>query len=55
MKPEDISTLENNFNKLIETLLDKKEEGEFFTLRLNSEYSQFTRFNHARVRQTGIV
>jgi predicted Zn-dependent protease len=28
---------------------------EQFTLRLQGEVSQFTRFNHARVRQTGIV
>ena len=55
MKTEEISTLENHFNKLIENLLDKKEEGEFFTIRLNSERSQFTRFNNARVRQTGVV
>ncbi|MEM7555811.1 MAG: TldD/PmbA family protein [Cyanobacteria bacterium P01_A01_bin.84] len=55
MKTKDISTLESNFNKLVETLLDRKENSEFFTLRLNSERSQFTRFNNARVRQTGVV
>jgi predicted Zn-dependent protease len=55
MKVEELSILESNFNQLIETLLIKKSEGEHFTVRLNSEGSQFTRFNHAKVRQTGFV
>ncbi len=48
-------TLENSFNQLIETLLIQKTATEQFTLRLSSEHSQFTRFNHGKVRQTGVV
>ena len=55
IKNEEISILEVSFNKLIETLLVKKEDGEEFTVRLSSERSQFTRFNYAKVRQTGCV
>ncbi len=55
MKQEELSTLEVSFNQLIETLLDKKEASEEFTVKLSSERSQFTRFNHAKVRQTGLV
>lgn len=55
MKIEELSMLEQTFNQLVETLLIKKAEGEYFTVRLNSEKSQFTRFNHAKVRQTGFV
>ncbi len=55
MKKEELSALEESFNQLIETLLNKKEESEQFTAKLNSERSQFTRFNHAKVRQTGCV
>ncbi|MDZ8106050.1 MAG: TldD/PmbA family protein [Nostoc sp. DedQUE12a] len=55
MKIDELSTLEISFNQLIETLLIKKSEDEEFTVRLSSERSQFTRFNHAKVRQTGCV
>ncbi|RCJ14805.1 Zn-dependent protease [Nostoc sp. ATCC 43529] len=55
MKIEELSALEFSFNQLIETLLIKKSEDEEFTVRLSSERSQFTRFNHAKVRQTGCV
>ncbi|WP_445635717.1 TldD/PmbA family protein [Nostoc sp. DSM 114161] len=55
MKIEELSTLEISFNQLIETLIIKKSEDEQFTVRLSSERSQFTRFNHAKVRQTGCV
>ncbi|MBN4002981.1 TldD/PmbA family protein [Nostoc sp. LPT] len=55
MKIEELSALEVSFNRLIESLLIKKAEDEQFTVRLNSEISQFTRFNHAKVRQTGCV
>ncbi|MBE9107712.1 TldD/PmbA family protein [Nostoc cf. edaphicum LEGE 07299] len=55
MKIEELSGLEVSFNRLIETLLIKKAEDEQFTVRLSSEISQFTRFNHAKVRQTGCV
>lgn len=58
-----IHHLETSFNKLVAQLRSatQKSEGsqlkpeEQFTLTLNSEQSQFTRFNHAKVRQTGIV
>ncbi|MBE9008463.1 TldD/PmbA family protein [Fortiea sp. LEGE XX443] len=52
---EELSTLEVSFNKLLETLLNKKAGDEAFTVKLSSERSQFTRFNHAKVRQTGCV
>ncbi|MEH2022053.1 TldD/PmbA family protein [Nostoc sp.] len=55
MKIEELSALEVSFNRLIESLLIKKAEDEQFTVRLSSEISQFTRFNHAKVRQTGCV
>ncbi|AVH71913.1 TldD/PmbA family protein [Nostoc sp. 'Lobaria pulmonaria (5183) cyanobiont'] len=55
MKIEELSALEVSFNRLIESLLLKKAEDEQFTVRLSSEISQFTRFNHAKVRQTGCV
>ncbi|MHC5766313.1 MAG: TldD/PmbA family protein [Nostoc sp.] len=55
MKIEELSALEVSFNLLIESLLIKKAENEQFTVRLSSEISQFTRFNHAKVRQTGCV
>jgi predicted Zn-dependent protease len=55
MKLEELSTLEQTFNQLIETLLIEKAENEHFTVRLSSESSQFTRFNSAKVRQTGCV
>jgi predicted Zn-dependent protease len=50
-----MSNLETSFNKLVETLLAKKLDSEEFTVRLSSERSQFTRFNNAKVRQTGCV
>ncbi|MEA5514778.1 TldD/PmbA family protein [Nodularia sp. UHCC 0506] len=55
MKIAELSTLEISFNQLIETLLIKKTATEQFTVKLSSEQSQFTRFNHAKVRQTGLV
>ncbi len=55
MTNNEISTLEVSFNQLIETLHSKKTASEDFTVKLSSERSQFTRFNHAKVRQTGFV
>ncbi|MBD2208562.1 TldD/PmbA family protein [Nostoc linckia FACHB-104] len=55
MKIDDLSALETSFNQLIETLIIKKNSTEEFTVKLSSERSQFTRFNHAKVRQTGHV
>ncbi|MDJ0735486.1 MAG: TldD/PmbA family protein [Nostocaceae cyanobacterium] len=52
---EEISVVELSFNRLVDSLLDKKEASEDFTLKLSCERSQFTRFNHAKVRQTGCV
>ncbi|MBD2360345.1 TldD/PmbA family protein [Anabaena minutissima FACHB-250] len=54
MKAE-ISTLEVSFNQILETLIAKKAENEEFTVKLNCERSQFTRLNHAKIRQTGYV
>ncbi len=55
MKIVELSGLEISFHKIMETLLMEKAENEEFTLKLSSETSQFTRFNHAKVRQTGTV
>lgn len=55
MKLQDLSTLEQTFDHLIENLLTQKSVDEHFTIKLNSENSQFTRFNHGKVRQTGTV
>ncbi|BAY12357.1 TldD/PmbA family protein [Calothrix sp. NIES-2098] len=55
MKSDDLSALEVSFNQLIETLLIKKSVTEEFTAKLSSERSQFTRLNHAKVRQSGYV
>ncbi|RAM48717.1 MAG: TldD/PmbA family protein [Hapalosiphonaceae cyanobacterium JJU2] len=55
MNNQELTALEVSFNQLIDTLLLKKAATEEFTVRLNSERSQFTRFNHAKVRQTGLV
>jgi predicted Zn-dependent protease len=55
MKNEEISGLEVSFNQLAQTLLEKKQTDEHFILTLTWEQSQFTRFNHAQVRQTGCV
>ena len=55
MKNEGISALEVSFNRLFESFLDKKKPLEEFTFKLYRERSQFTRFNRAKVRQTGIV
>jgi predicted Zn-dependent protease len=47
--------LEDSFNQLVEQLRSQLKENEHFTLSLKSEQSQFTRFNRAKVRQTGVV
>lgn len=47
--------LENSFDQLIEDIRNQIKPDEQFTLTLDSEQSQFTRFNHAKVRQTGTV
>lgn len=55
MNPNDLSNLETSFNQLAEKLQTHKPSPAEFTLKLNGERSQFTRFNHAQVRQTGSV
>lgn len=50
-----MTTLENSFNQLVDEIRTQLKPDEQFTIRLNCEQSQFTRFNHAKVRQTGTV
>ncbi len=47
--------LEHVFYQLADRLIDRLERGEHLTISLESERSQFTRFNHAKVRQSGVV
>ncbi|MEB3233502.1 MAG: TldD/PmbA family protein [Leptolyngbyaceae bacterium] len=47
--------IEASFQQGVAYLNDHLWEGEHFTLELTAEQSQFTRLNHAKVRQTGIV
>jgi predicted Zn-dependent protease len=47
--------IEENFVALTNTLLNHLCTGEDLTLSLSAESSQFTRFNQAKVRQTGTV
>ena len=55
LKTAELSTLEVCFNQLISALITKTTSTEQFTVKLGYENSQFTRFNHAKVRQTGEV
>jgi predicted Zn-dependent protease len=50
-----INQLETSFDRMLAGLVQSLHSDEQFTLRLQGEVSQFTRFNHAKVRQTGIV
>jgi predicted Zn-dependent protease len=50
-----IDRLEASFDRVLAGLTASLHADEQFTLRLQGEVSQFTRFNRARVRQTGIV
>ena len=50
-----IDRLEASFDRVLASLTQKLHPDEHFTIRLQGEVSQFTRFNHAKVRQTGIV
>ncbi len=50
-----IDRLEASFDRVLAGLIPVLHADEQFTLRLQGEVSQFTRFNHAKVRQTGIV
>ncbi|MFM7885390.1 MAG: metallopeptidase TldD-related protein [Pseudanabaena sp.] len=48
-------TLEHAFYQLADYLIDSLHFGEYLTISLASERSQFTRFNNAKVRQSGMV
>ncbi len=50
-----IDQIEASFDRVLAGLIHQLQADELFTLRLQGEVSQFTRFNHAKVRQTGIV
>lgn len=47
--------IEQTFTRLSQLLLEQVSADETLTLSLTAEQSQFTRFNHANVRQTGTV
>ena len=47
--------LEHSFGQLADRLINSLHQGEHLTINLESERSQFTRFNHAKVRQSGVV
>ena len=47
--------MENLFNQLTEKLLDHLHNGEKMKLSINGENSQFVRFSHSKVRQSGLV
>ncbi|HIK39995.1 MAG TPA: TldD/PmbA family protein [Thermoleptolyngbya sp. M55_K2018_002] len=48
-----LDALEAEFSDLAAAIAEQLSPEEQFTLGLNAEQSQFVRFNHARVRQTG--
>ena len=48
-----MNSWETTFNQLIDALLPQLCDGEALKVSLVAEASQFTRFNHAKVRQTG--
>jgi predicted Zn-dependent protease len=50
-----IDRLAASFDRVLSELNQTLHPDEQFTLRFQGEVSQFTRFNHGRVRQTGIV
>lgn len=50
-----VDALEASFDRLVAELRDQLKPEEHFTLTLDCEQSQFVRFNHAKVRQTGTV
>lgn len=55
MSQSELEVIEAGFNKLADYLVGSLSKDEHLTISLNSERSQFTRFNHAKVRQTGAV
>lgn len=50
-----MSTYQQRFEDLLGALRDALQAGEQFTLGYSAEHSQFVRFNHAKVRQAGVV
>ncbi|MEM9161690.1 MAG: metallopeptidase TldD-related protein [Cyanobacteria bacterium P01_F01_bin.4] len=48
-------TWEATFNQIVDALLPQLQDAEQLKLSLTAEDSQFTRFNHGKVRQTGSV
>ena len=50
-----IDQINSVFQTVSDTILNKIKEGEALTLELAAERSQFTRFNNAKVRQSGLV
>lgn len=50
-----MSTYQQRFEDLLGALRDALQPGEQFTLGYSAEQSQFVRFNHAQVRQAGLV
>jgi predicted Zn-dependent protease len=55
MSHSELEVIEAGFNKLADYLVGCLHRDEHLTISLNCERSQFTRFNHAKVRQTGLV
>jgi predicted Zn-dependent protease len=55
MSHSELEVIEAGFNKLADYLVGCLHRDEHLNLSLNCERSQFTRFNHAKVRQTGLV
>jgi predicted Zn-dependent protease len=55
MGHSELEVIEAGFSKLADYLVSCLHGNEHLTIGLNSERSQFTRFNHAKVRQTGVV
>ncbi len=49
------SQFEQTFSMLFQHVLEQVQTDEVVTLSLTAELSQFTRFNQAKVRQTGVV
>ncbi len=47
--------LEHSFYQLADRLIESLRHDEHLTINLSGERSQFTRFNHAKVRQSGLV
>ena len=53
--PQFVEKMEAAFNAVVRQIEQQLQPGEAFTLEMKAEQSQFTRFNQAKVRQTGIV